>query len=93
MGEDVHKCMIGVEGEGGERVGRQLLGFAHRGARAVAPENALPAFHIALEAGCPGLDSDVWLTRRIRALLDLGCDAVYSDHVDRVVGVLAERAG
>ena len=36
---------------------------------------------------------DAQSTRRIRALLDLGCDAVYSDHVDRLVRVLHERAG
>jgi glycerophosphoryl diester phosphodiesterase len=31
---------------------------------------------------------DAQSTRRIRALLALGCDAVYSDHVDRMVDVL-----
>jgi glycerophosphoryl diester phosphodiesterase len=38
------------------------LGFAHRGASADAPENTLPAFRLALAAGCSGLESDVWLT-------------------------------
>jgi glycerophosphoryl diester phosphodiesterase len=33
---------------------------------------------------------DAQTTRRIRALLALGCDAVYSDHVDRLVAVLRE---
>ncbi|MGZ4666336.1 MAG: glycerophosphodiester phosphodiesterase [Frankiaceae bacterium] len=39
------------------------LGFAHRGApgRGVR-ENTLPAFRAALQAGVPGLESDVWLT-------------------------------
>ncbi len=31
---------------------------------------------------------DAQSTRRIRALVALGCDAVYSDHVDRMVAVL-----
>jgi glycerophosphoryl diester phosphodiesterase len=38
------------------------LGFAHRGARAHAPENTLEAFALALRLGATGLESDVWLT-------------------------------
>lgn len=38
------------------------IGFAHRGARANAPENTLEAFSLALEMGATGLESDVWLT-------------------------------
>lgn len=38
------------------------IGFAHRGARAYAPENTLEAFSLALEQGATGLESDVWLT-------------------------------
>lgn len=38
------------------------LGFAHRGARAHAPENTLRAFRLALDMGSPGLETDVWLT-------------------------------
>ena len=38
------------------------LGFAHRGARADAPENTLAAFALALRLGATGLESDVWLT-------------------------------
>ena len=37
--------------------------FAHRGARAHAPENTIAAFQLALEMGAGGLESDVWLTR------------------------------
>ena len=37
-------------------------GFAHRSARAHARENTLEAFHLALEMGASGLESDVWLT-------------------------------
>jgi glycerophosphoryl diester phosphodiesterase len=35
--------------------------FAHRGARAVLPENTLPAFRRALDEGAAGLESDAWL--------------------------------
>jgi glycerophosphoryl diester phosphodiesterase len=41
------------------------------------------------EAGLLAFGWDAQSTRRIRALLALGCDAVYSDHVDRMVKVLA----
>jgi glycerophosphoryl diester phosphodiesterase len=36
--------------------------FAHRGARAHAPENTLEAFALARKLGAGGLESDVWLT-------------------------------
>ena len=36
--------------------------FAHRGARANAPENTLQAFELALRLGATGLETDVWLT-------------------------------
>lgn len=36
--------------------------FAHRGARAYAPENTIEAFELALKLGATGLESDVWLT-------------------------------
>jgi glycerophosphoryl diester phosphodiesterase len=38
------------------------IGFAHRGARAHAPENTVEAFQLALRLGATGLESDVWLT-------------------------------
>lgn len=38
-----------------------LLGFAHRGGMADAPQNSLVAFQKALAAGANGLESDVWL--------------------------------
>jgi glycerophosphoryl diester phosphodiesterase len=41
---------------------RPPIGFAHRGARAHAPENTLEAFTLALKLGATGLESDVWLT-------------------------------
>jgi glycerophosphoryl diester phosphodiesterase len=36
--------------------------FAHRGARAHAPENTIEAFALARRLGATGLESDVWLT-------------------------------
>ena len=44
--------------------------FAHRGARAHAPENTLEAFRLALRLGATGLESDVWLTADGEAVLD-----------------------
>jgi glycerophosphoryl diester phosphodiesterase len=46
------------------------IGFAHRGARAHAPENTLEAFELGLRLGATGLESDVWLTRDGVAVLD-----------------------
>ncbi len=44
--------------------------FAHRGARAHAPENTTEAFRLALRLGATGLESDVWLTADRVAVLD-----------------------
>jgi glycerophosphoryl diester phosphodiesterase len=44
--------------------------FAHRGAKAHAPENTLEAFELALRLGATGLESDVWLTSDGTAVLD-----------------------
>jgi glycerophosphoryl diester phosphodiesterase len=41
---------------------RPPIGFAHRGARAHAPDNTLESFQLALRLGATGLESDVWLT-------------------------------
>lgn len=46
------------------------IAFAHRGARAHAPENTLGAFALALEMGATGLESDVWVTSDGHAVLD-----------------------
>lgn len=46
------------------------IGFAHRGARAYAPENTLEAFGLALRLGATGLESDVWVTSDGIAVLD-----------------------
>ncbi len=47
-----------------------MIGFAHRGARAYAPENTLEAFQLALRLGATGLETDVWLTRDGIPVLD-----------------------
>jgi glycerophosphoryl diester phosphodiesterase len=49
---------------------RPPIGFAHRGARAHAPENTLEAFTLARRLGATGLESDVWLTADGIAVLD-----------------------
>ena len=46
------------------------IAFAHRGARAHAPENTLAAFSLALVLGATGLESDVWLTAEGIPVLD-----------------------
>jgi glycerophosphoryl diester phosphodiesterase len=46
------------------------LTFAHRGARANAPENTIEAFSLGLKLGAAGLESDVWLTADGVAVLD-----------------------
>jgi glycerophosphoryl diester phosphodiesterase len=49
---------------------RPPIGFAHRGARAHAPENTVEAFSLAVRLGATGLESDVWITRDGEAVLD-----------------------
>jgi len=49
---------------------RPPIGFAHRGARAHAPENTLDAFRLAVRLGATGLESDVWVTADGHAVLD-----------------------
>lgn len=46
------------------------IGFAHRGARAHAPENTIESFQLALRLGATGLESDVWVTSDGEAVLD-----------------------
>jgi len=46
------------------------IAFAHRGARAHAPENTIEAFQLALRLGATGLESDVWVTSDGVAVLD-----------------------
>ena len=46
------------------------IAFAHRGARAHAPENTIEAFQLALRLGATGLESDVWITADGDPVLD-----------------------
>lgn len=41
---------------------RPPVAFAHRGARAHAPDNTIESFQLARKLGATGLESDVWLT-------------------------------
>ena len=49
---------------------RPPIAFAHRGARAHAPENTLEAFVLARRLGATGLESDVWISADGHAVLD-----------------------
>ena len=49
---------------------RPPIAFAHRGARAHAPENTLEAFRRALDLGATGLETDAWLTADGAVVLD-----------------------
>jgi glycerophosphoryl diester phosphodiesterase len=49
---------------------RPPIGFAHRGARAHAPENTIEAFSLARKLGADGLESDVWRSADGVAVLD-----------------------
>jgi glycerophosphoryl diester phosphodiesterase len=44
--------------------------FAHRGARAHAPENTLESFALAHRLGATGIETDAWLTRDSVVVLD-----------------------
>lgn len=46
------------------------IAFAHRGAKANAPENTLEAFSLALRLGANGLETDVWQTSDGHIVLD-----------------------
>lgn len=46
------------------------IAFAHRGARAHAPENTLEAFQLAIRLGANGLETDAWITKDHEVVLD-----------------------
>lgn len=46
------------------------VAFAHRGARAQAPENTLEAFTVAVKLGATGLETDAWVSADGVAVLD-----------------------
>lgn len=53
-----------------EPLHRPPIAFAHRGARAQAPDNTIEAFLLARRLGATGLESDVWITADGQAVLD-----------------------
>jgi glycerophosphoryl diester phosphodiesterase len=67
------------------------IAFAHRGARAHAPENTIEAFELALRLGATGLESDVWLTADGVPVLDH--DGVVKQGLRRrpIAGVVRSR--
>lgn len=46
------------------------IAFAHRGARAHAPENTIESFTLGLRLGATGLETDIWVTADGVAVLD-----------------------
>lgn len=48
----------------------QPIAFAHRGAKAYAPENTIEAFQLALKLGANGLETDAWITEDGEVVLD-----------------------
>lgn len=44
--------------------------FAHRGAKAHAPENTIEAFELAIRLGATGLETDAWITADGEVVLD-----------------------
>jgi glycerophosphoryl diester phosphodiesterase len=56
--------------------------FAHRGAKAMAPENTLPAFQQALEMGVDGIELDVQLSQdgQLVVIHDLSVDKTTDGH-------------
>lgn len=46
------------------------IGFAHRGARAHAPDNTIESFTLALRLGATGLETDAWVTADGVVVLD-----------------------
>jgi len=46
------------------------IGFAHRGARAHAPDNTAEAFDLAVKLGATGMETDVWLSKDGQLILN-----------------------
>lgn len=44
-------------------MGNQFVNYAHRGASSYAPENTMSAFHLGLEMGANGIETDVQRTK------------------------------
>jgi glycerophosphoryl diester phosphodiesterase len=47
-----------------------VIGFAHRGMRHLAPDNSIAGYQLALAAGARALEGDVWPSSDGRAVLD-----------------------
>lgn len=69
-------------------VSRPLI-FAHRGYSARAPENTMPAFHRAAEAGIPGVELDVHLSRDGIPVVAHDADLMRLAGVDAALGELS----
>ncbi|MGM0674385.1 MAG: glycerophosphodiester phosphodiesterase [Spirochaetota bacterium] len=68
-------------------VSRPLI-FAHRGYSARAPENTMPAFHRAADAGIPGVELDVHLSRDGIPVVAHDADLLRLAGVDAALGEL-----
>lgn len=66
------------------------IAFAHRGARALAPENTLEAFDLAVKLGANGLESDAWITADNKVVLDH--DGVHKGRLRRIPIRKVERS-
>ena len=64
------------------------LVFAHRGGRALGPENTLPAFDLGMAAGADGLELDVQLSRDGQVVV---CHDPTLDRTTGAMGALADR--
>lgn len=62
---------------------KRPIAFAHRGARAAAPDNTLESFALAVELGATGLETDAWITAD---------GVVVLDHDGTVGSVLRKRS-
>src|SRR5215218_5410100 len=56
-------ALVMRKGKAKARQGEWPVNLAHRGASALAPENTIEAFRLAVEAGAGGLELDVHMTR------------------------------
>ena len=54
-----HACYMGTQ----DRLEKNPILFAHRGGKAMAPENTIEAFQKALTCGSNALESDAWVTK------------------------------
>lgn len=60
-----------------EREDKQMLLVGHRGVKALAPENTMESFRLALDYGLDGIETDVWMTKDGELVL------IHDESVDR----------